>query len=89
MIQLKTIHIGGIVDSSGHIETFVAPTRPKLIHSMNEWFFDFFWQTQQDIKPLPPLDDWSRSKSDTTFWSVNFPEPEWSVWMRFESIQLH
>lgn len=89
MSLTKTVHVGGIVDASGTSETFVAPSRSRLIHNMNEWFMDYFWQHQQDIKMLPPLDDWSHSKNDDTFWSVKFPNDGWSVWMRTEIVQFH
>ena len=85
---MKTIHIGGIVQSTGTVETFVAATRPRLIHNMNEWFSKFFVVGDQNLMLLPPLDDWSHSKIDETFWSVNFPNEEWSVWMRAEPTRL-
>jgi hypothetical protein len=88
MTETQRIYVGGAVHQDGTTETFVAPTRSKLVHHMNEWLVEHAW-TDEVATILPALDGWSRSTHDDTLWSVKIPDAGWSLWMRSEVSQLH
>jgi hypothetical protein len=88
MPLLKTVHVGAIQLGHETMCTIVRSDRQKLIYALNDWMFDYQYANRMEIKQLPPLDDWCHSTEDVTYWSVAFPNPEWSVTVRAEPIEF-
>jgi hypothetical protein len=89
MTVVKTVHHGGIKNGDKIIQVFTAPSRHELIKELNSWFFDYFYANRETIVELPPLDDWTHSTEDYSYWSVSFPEDIWTVWIRHEPLEFH
>ena len=88
MAVVKTVHLGGIEKDNQRIKTFAAPSRLELIKELNSWFFDYCYGRGIKIEQLPPLDDWIHSNEDSTYWSVDFPDTNWVVWIRYEPMEF-
>lgn len=88
MPLLKTVHVGSIQLGSETLCTLVSSDRQKLIYALNDWLFDYQYANRMEIKQLPPLDDWKHSTEDNTYWSVEFPNPEWAIAVRAEPIEF-
>jgi hypothetical protein len=88
MALVKVLHQGGISRNGHIIKTFTKPSRQKLIYELNTWFFDYFYAGDLDVQQLPPLDDWTRAVEDPLYWSIQFPDDTWSVWITQEVIEF-
>jgi len=85
---VKTVHIGGISLMKEDMFTVVRAKRHLTISELNNWLFDYLYAHEYPIKQLPPLDDWTRSSEDATYWHIKFPDPEWTIWIRSESVEF-
>ena len=85
---IKVVHAGGIIGADGTTITFVAPSRTELVVDLNLWLYDHFKELGEAVLPLPPLDDWNHSRDDDTNWSIQFPDEEWVVWIRYETVDF-
>lgn len=88
MPQLRSVHVGGIDLTNERVYIAVKGTRQELMYELNCWLFDYFYAHGMEIKQLPPLDDWHHSIEDQTFYSTNFPDPIWNIWIRAEPIEF-
>lgn len=86
-MQIKLLHIGGVDLGKERLCTVFKTTQPQVIHELNNWFFDYLYANQKPIRQLPPLDDWTHSTEDVTFWSVGFPEHDWCVWVKSDILE--
>lgn len=79
MKPARAIHTGCIVHNSVTLCIINKESRKELLYELNNWFFDYFYANQHNIRSLPPLDDWIRSAENPRLWTVQFPNQEWSV----------
>lgn len=87
--MIKTVHVGGISHNDRTIHTINKSTKRKLLQSINDWLFDYSRSTSiSTIYQLPPLDDWSHSNEDSTFWYINYPTGEWLIWIKSELMEF-
>lgn len=85
MPQVRTVHLGGIDRNRESVCTVVKGNRAGLVKELNNWLFDYFYAQGQPIQQLPPLDDWSKSTEDSTYYYVSsFPAMEWHIWIKSE-----
>lgn len=81
----KIVYLGGIEHNGNLVKTFVSGlTKHDLLYNMDTWFLDYFIRTEADLRKLPPLDDWNHSEDDETYWTINFPNENWKLWIRSE-----
>lgn len=85
---VKTVYVGGVNLMKENMVTVFKSKRHIAISELNNWLFDYQYAHQYPIKQLPPLDDWNRSTEDSTYWYINFPNTEWTVWIRSESVEF-
>jgi hypothetical protein len=88
MPHVRTVHIGGIDVNRESVCTVVKGSRLDLMKDLNNWLFDYFYAHNFPIRQLPPLDDWTRSTEDPTYYSLAFPDVEWHIWFRTEPVEF-
>jgi hypothetical protein len=88
MPVVKTVHHGGIEHNGKLAKVFAKSSRPELVKELNSWFFDYFYANKEKVRQLPPLDDWTHSTEDATYWYIGFPEGEWKVWISWEPVEF-
>jgi hypothetical protein len=87
MALVKSIHVGVIVHDARTIKTFVQSSKTKLLYDINCWFFDYFRSRDTAIHQLPPLDDWTCSKDDASYWYLALDDG-WAVWIRSDIVEF-
>jgi hypothetical protein len=87
MTVVKSVHVGAIIHNAKTIKTFVESSKTKLLYDINCWFFDYFRAHNSLIHQLPPLDDWTRSKDDPSYWYLTI-DNKWAVWTRSDIIEF-
>jgi hypothetical protein len=88
MPLVRAVHVGGIDRNRECVCTVVKGSRLGLVRELNNWLFDYFYAHGLPIQELPPLDDWNKSTEDSSYYYLAFPDIEWHVWLRTESIEF-
>lgn len=88
MSQVRVIHLGGIDLHRESVCTVVRSNKVQLFKELNNWLFDYLYVNGRPIVQLPPLDDWSRSTEDGSYYYLAFPDLEWNIWIRSEPIEF-
>ena len=88
MPMVKFTYSGGIVHGRETVHWAVKGSHSDLIMELNGWLFDYMYVNQLEHKKLPPLDDWTQSHDDTSYWSIQFPLAEWTVWTRQDIVEF-
>jgi len=88
MPVIRTIHVGVIVHKMITLKILTAATKHQLLYDLNSWFFDYFRTNGYPVEQLPPLDDWIHSSENDRYWQITFPNNEWTVWIRSDTLEL-
>ena len=87
MSLIKTIYVGAIIHNAKTVKTFVQSSKTKLLYDINCWFFDHYRSNDAPVYQLPPLDDWTLSKEDSSYWYIAL-EDDWAVWIRSDIVEF-
>lgn len=87
MLRLLPLHIGGVDNGRERLFTAYKGSRSEVLYDLNNWLFDFFYIHKLTIEQLPPLDDWTHSTEDESYWAVAFQADMFQVWVRTELIE--
>lgn len=85
MTVIKPVHVGGIDCERERLFDVLRGSRHELIYELNNWLFDYFYSRNLCIKQLPPMDDWTHSIEDETFWSIDLDN--WKIWTKSLNIE--
>ena len=85
MRKVTNVHIGGVNYKNKTIyTTTVFPSVQSVIRQLNVWLFDHLHAKKEEMKQLPPLDDWSWSDEDASMWYIKYPSDDYLIWTRRE-----
>jgi hypothetical protein len=87
MTLVKSVHIGAVVHNDCTLKTFMQSSKIKLLYEINIWFFDYFRANKLPVYQLPPLDDWTRSHDDPSYWHIDLYN-NWSIWIRTDTVEF-
>jgi hypothetical protein len=85
---MKRLYIGGIDIGRERAADSFKGSRKELLYELNCALFDYLYANSMVIKQLPPLDDWTNSCEDSSFWGYTFPETNIHVWIRAELVEF-
>ena len=82
-----TILVAGINHNDKTLEVVVSYNENQLFMEVNNWLFDYCYANHLSIIQAPPLDDWTHSPENSSYWSYTFPNTEWSLWIQTKILE--
>ena len=89
MPLLKYVHIGTITVEKDTVSIVVRASRHLVMYELNNWVFDFSYTNNlPQYLTLPPLDDWTHSTEDASYWHFELPDHAIRVTVRTELLEF-
>jgi hypothetical protein len=72
--MMQTVYIGHVLQKGMLLHSVEEGRNVRCVAGLNQFLLDFCLVNARKIIQLPPLDDWTRSAENPSYWSVTLTE---------------